>query len=449
MRSSRSHPKPPPTHGVENASGQPVTEGDRESADNEPGDVDEPGSTGRPGRPLRVVHCPVNTAGVPWRGRTLAPQPFTGDEGGADATLAGALADLRKAVELFPEFHEALALEAQILLARQEPDAALASIKKALDARPDYVDGYVIRARCVYATSLSMQAFMEDLDVARKLDPQDSQALTVQRMLKVQRLGPRELGCRFEYETAHYRITSDISEEATKRYGDNLEAAWRHYAATFKGAPPRAGAKPRVSIFMTAENYYTYFELLSEDRGENTLGVFRPNLNELVLFEKASDLADTNHTLYHEAVHQFMTLMTSRTPPYWYNEGVAEYMGAIKIQNGKVVEKWLVLNRLALMQYALEVKAELAFEKIMNETPGEFYGTGNVFLKYAQAWSMVHFFYEFEKGKYQPLIEKYFELLRAGKTPRECYDTVFKGKDETLQKEWRDFTKGLKAPRPE
>jgi hypothetical protein len=311
------------------------------------------------------------------------------------------------------------------------------------------VEGYVIRAQCVYATSGPMNAFMEDLDIARRLDPQDTQAVTVQRMLKYQRLGPRELGCRFDYETEHYKVTSDISAEASKRYGDNLEAAYRHYAASFKVPDLRPRPKPRVSIFNTAENYYTYFELLSEDRGENTLGVFRPNLNELVLFEKASDLADTNHTLYHEAVHQFMTLMTSRTPPYWYNEGVAEYIGAIKIQNGKVVEKGIVLNRLALMQYALEVKAELAFEKIMNETPGEFYGSGNVFLKYAQAWSMVHFFYEFEKGKYQPLIEKYFELLRAGKTPRECYDAVFKGKDETLQKEWRDFTKGLKAPRPE
>src|SRR4029453_7101545 len=101
----------------------------------------------------------------------------------------------------------------------------LAAIRKALEARPDYVDGYVIRARCVYATSLSMQAFMEDLHVPPKLDPQDSQALTVQRMLKVQRLGPRELGCRFEYETAHYRITTDISAEATKGDAGNLETA--------------------------------------------------------------------------------------------------------------------------------------------------------------------------------------------------------------------------------
>jgi len=207
----------------------------------------------------------------------------------------------------------------------------------------------------------------------------------------------------------------------------------------------RSGVKPRVSIFNTAENYYTYFELLSEDRGENTLGVFRPGLNELVLFEKSSDLADTNHTLYHEAVHHFMTLMTNRTPPYWYNEGIAEYMGSIKIQDGKVIDKGLILkDRLPYMQLALEVKAEMTFEKIMNETPAEFYYAGDRNIKYPQAWSMIHFFYEFEKGKYRPLIEEYFDMLRAGKTPRDCFDKVFKAKEEALMKEWREFTKALK-----
>lgn len=358
--------------------------------------------------------------------------------------LAGGLAAVEKAIGFYPEFYEALALKSEMLLNRQDPEAALAAIRRAIEARPDFVDGYVTLARCVYATSGSLAQFMEDLDIARKLDPQDSSALAVQRMLKYQSLGPRELGCRFDYETLHYRVTSDISPEASKRYGDNLEAAFRHYMASFKGGPPRTGRKPRVSIFMTAENYYTYFELLSEDRGQNTLGVFRPELNELVLFEKSGDLADTNHTLYHEAVHQFMTLLTNRTPPYWYNEGIAEYMGSIKIRDGKVLEKALPLpDRLPYAQLAIEVKADLAFDKIMNETPGEFY-SGNVGFKYAQAWSMIHFFYEYEKGKYRSLIEDYFEMLRAGKTPRACFDAIFKVKQEDLQKEWRTFTMSLK-----
>jgi tetratricopeptide (TPR) repeat protein len=356
----------------------------------------------------------------------------------------GALADVHKAIELFPDFHEALALESEILLEQQEPEASLVAIRRSLEAKPDYIEGLVIRARCLYATMPGTDAFMEDLDLARKLDPQDSEAVTIQRMLKYQRLGPRELGCRFDYDTPHYHVTTDISPEMAKQYGENLEAAYGHYTASFKGAPARPNLKkPRVAIFNTAENYYTYFELLSEDRGENTLGVFRANLNELVLFE-GTDLADTYHTLYHEAVHQFMTLLTPRHPPYWYNEGIAEYMGAIKVKDGRVLEKGITLrDRLPYLLQAIDVKADLTFEKIMNETPREFY-SGNVGLKYAQAWAMIHFFYEFEKGRYKPLIEEYFESLRSGKTPRESYDTVFKPKAETLQNEWRAFTKTLK-----
>jgi len=57
---------------------------------------------------------------------------------------------------------------------------------------------------------------------------------------------------------------------------------------------------------------------------------------------------------------------------------------------------------------------------------------------------MIHFFYEFDKGRHRPLIEEYFALLRAGKTSRECFDAVFKGKEQTLQEEWRGFTKALR-----
>jgi tetratricopeptide (TPR) repeat protein len=358
--------------------------------------------------------------------------------------ITGARADLSKALEIFPEFHEALARLSEILLRMIDFEGSLAAINRALEARPDYVEGYVIRARCVYITSFGTQKFLQDLDLAHQLDPQDSEPVSVRRALTSQRVGPKDLGCRFDHETDHYRISSDISAEASKRYGENLEAAYRHYASSFKGgAGPAVLGKPRVTIFQTAENYYTYYELLSEERGENTLGVFRPGLNELVLFE-STDIAETNHVLYHEAVHHFMTLLTNRTPPFWYNEGIAEYLGSIHIENGRLAAKALPLrSRLPWAQQAIDVGADLPFEKIMNETPREFY-SGNVSLKYAQAWSMIHFFYEFDKGRHRPLIEKYFEELRAGKTPREAFDAVFKEKSESLRKEWREFTRTLK-----
>jgi hypothetical protein len=79
----------------------------------------------------------------------------------------------------------------------------------------------------------------------------------------------------------------------------------------------------------------------------------------------------------------------------------------------------------------------------MCETPREFYGP-EIGLNYAQAWSMVHFFYEAANGKYRPLIERYFRELLAQKTPRQAYESAFKDQVETLEKEWKAFVRQLK-----
>jgi tetratricopeptide (TPR) repeat protein len=356
----------------------------------------------------------------------------------------GALADARKAVELFPEFHEAHARLSDLLKDRYELEDAMKSANRAIELMPDSAEAYVNRAMVTYARDPRASAqFMEDLELAKKLDPTDATAATWMRILKYQARGPKDLGCRFDHETEHYKVTTDISPEAAKRYGEGLEAAFRHYQSTLGKPFPRGfGRKPRVAIFNTAENYYTYFELLSEQRGENTLGVFRPNLNELVLFETL-DVEDTNHTLYHEAVHHFVQQLTPTHLPYWINEGIAEYLGAITVKGDRVTEKAKMLDRLPHIRMAVEVDSVYPFEKIMNESPREFYG-GNVGLKYAQAWAMVHFFYEAAGGKHRPRIQKYLDLLLAGAPPRKAYEEAFSSGVADLEKEWKAFVKTLK-----
>lgn len=358
---------------------------------------------------------------------------------------APAQADVRKALELFPEFAEALLLLAEDRLEAYDFDGALSLVNRVLDAKPDSPAAYVLRARASFARSpAAPDAFEEDLAIARKLDPADSQAIYFQRVLLCQLRGPRELGCRFEQVTPHYRVTSDISAEASARYAASLEAVWEFFAAAFKDVPrDLLRPKPRVAVFQTAENYHTYFELLSERRGDETLGVFRRQFNELVLFDTA-DRTETLQTLFHEQFHQFMSLMTPETPPFWYNEGMAEYMSAITVENGKVAKKGQILrDRFWTAKLMVEVDHVIPFEKIMCETPREFYGS-ETGLKYAQSWAMVHFFHEYAAGKYRPLIDRYFREIKERRTPREAYEDVFRDKVADLEKEWKEYVKKLK-----
>ncbi len=357
-----------------------------------------------------------------------------------------AKADLAKALELFPEFPEALLRRASYLLESRDLAAALEEANRAIDVAPDLAEAYVMRARATFATSpAAMESYLEDLALARKLDPGDAEAAHYFRVLPREARGPRDLGCRFATETAHYLVTTDIGDEATRRYGEALEAAWGHYVETFKGIPLQKNRrKPRVAIFQTAENYHMYFELISESRGMQTLGIFRPEYEELVLFESA-DRRETMETLFHEAFHHFMTLMTGAFPPYWYNEGMADFMGGIEVEGAKVVKRAVVLeNHVHWMRYLIEEKQAWPFEDLMLETPREFYGP-NADLKYAQAWSMIHFFHEAEEGKYRPLIAAYFEELRLEKSPKEAYEAVFKEKVTALETAWKYYVRRLRT----
>jgi tetratricopeptide (TPR) repeat protein len=354
--------------------------------------------------------------------------------------------DLARALELYPEFYEALTRDARLRLSEFDLDGALQSANRALDVMPDYAEAYIVRALVTFTRSpAAVESFTEDLELARRLDPEDTDAGYYQRVLTQQARGPRDLGCRFDLETAHYLVTTDISPEAARRYGEGLEAAWRHFSETLKDVPVRRPGlrKPRVAIFNTAENYYTYFELISESRGEHTLGVFRPGLNELVLFETL-DLEDTLHTLYHEAFHHYMMLLLGERAPSWLNEGMAEYMGAIDVKDGRVVRKAKLLRgRLLAARLLIEVNSTIPFKKLMGDTSREFYGT-NAGLKYAQAWSMIHFFHEYDGGKYRPLVVRYLRSLQSGRSAHEAYEEVFAPKVEALEREWKEFTRSLK-----
>ena len=359
----------------------------------------------------------------------------------------GARKDVARALGLFDEFAEALILRAEYRRQHLDFKGAKEAVRKAIAACPDYGPAYVERAFLAFTLeSRNPDAYERDLKIALELDPVNSRAISMLRVLRIQTKGPKDLGCRFDYSSEHYNVTTDISEEAAKAYAERLEAGFDYFRRTFsKFYGDRPFRKPRVVIFKTAENYYTYFELLSESRGEHTGGVFRPGLNELVFFESI-DREESYHRLHHEAFHQFMTALTRDTPPYWFNEGTADYMGAIEVEGNRVTEKALLVpKRLRTIQWVLAVDAHIPFKKIMVETPREFYGP-NSYLRYCQAWSMIHFFFNYKNGAYRPLIDQYFGMLRSGRSPQETFDDIIKPKVDTLEKEWKEYVLKLKLP---
>jgi tetratricopeptide (TPR) repeat protein len=393
-----------------------------------------------------VQSAPDFAAGRYWKGVALLQGRKT-DE---------AKAEIAEAIRLFPDFHEAQLTLAQVELDERDFAAAADRVKKALELSPGYGDAIALGAYLKFINAVAAKGHakslandakesVSDLELARKLDPDSESVATTQKNVLNVVKGPQHLGAKYEKEFPHYIVMTDMSVDKTVLYGTRLEAAYKFYSETFKDVfTEEKRPKPRVAIFNTREAYLTYGELTLSNRQEWTLGYFHPFYRELLLFEDVDQEA-TLQTLYHEAFHQFMALMVPKAP-FWYNEGIAEFMGGIKVEvnktQSKIVERARILDG-RLKGLKMSLNFALKFEDIMMQTPAQFY-SGPVSFKYAQAWSMVHFLYEASGGKHRSKIEAYFKKLKDGGSPRDAFDTAFgDGKVDDLQKEWLEYVKKM------
>jgi hypothetical protein len=102
--------------------------------------------------------------------------------------------------------------------------------------------------------------------------------------------------------------------------------------------------------------------------------------------------------------------------------------------------------RLETVQRAIRDGKSVAFPKLMQMTQAEMYDPKMIGIHYAQAWSMVYFFWHCENGKYARLLQDYFRQLMKDEDMREAYKVAFGKQDMAkIEEEWRKFTLALRA----
>lgn len=130
--------------------------------------------------------------------------------------------------------------------------------------------------------------------------------------------------------------------------------------------------------------------------------------------------------------------MPDNLVPYWLNEGLAEYLSACTVKDGEVVSQGEVLpGRLQDLRYFLRAGGPIPLDRLMKESPAEFY-SGAVWAKYAQAWSMVHFFEEGPDADLRDRFQRYIAGLREGASAEDAFEAAWSGVSwPTVQRAWR------------
>jgi tetratricopeptide (TPR) repeat protein len=331
-----------------------------------------------------------------------------------------------RALVLCPAFPEALCGRGRLQAIAGAWTAARESEDRALALKPDLALGQILRARRLWETRDSA-ACLEATQMARKLSPGDLDIQSSAQQLANVARGPGWVRPGL-HQSAHYTVRSDLPTARCRLYAEHLEALRSHYEEVL-GLPLPGDRRADVLIFESEEGYFIYNDYTVGSRQEHTLGAFSPWHGQMALFEGV-DVQETCRVLSHEGFHQALHSLTPEVP-IWFNEGMAEYVGAARVDKGVLVERGgIQTGRLDNLRRAVGYGWQPpAFSRIFLESQADFYGA-DATLNYAQAWSMVRYFMDGEGGRWKPVMRDYIRLLLAGESGKTAYQSTFAKLDQ-------------------
>jgi tetratricopeptide (TPR) repeat protein len=226
-----------------------------------------------------------------------------------------------------------------------------------------------------------------------------------------------------EFESRHYRVSSDLTRDVCRTIALELEETFRHISRRLQLGEHLEAQKFQVYVFSGSGRYLDYISDVFGGRGENTLGMYSPSLKQLLVLD-SSDSERLLHTVRHEGFHQLLDSELER-PPLWLNEGLAEYFAAAREERGGWRDGKPNEGRLAALKGPYQGRL-LPLEDFLYQSHAEFMRDPG--RSYAQAWGLVHFLRHSSREN-QALLESLIAGLLSGKDNRAALEAAFEGRD--------------------
>lgn len=343
---------------------------------------------------------------------------------------------LERALELRPNFHEAMVELGDVCAWLKDYPSAIKTYDRALAMKPDYALAHRNKALSLIRND-DYKAAREALEKAAALDAKDEMGKGLLKLVQKEIEGPSFGGTKYMKESTHFVVECDADQAFTDWISKNLELITAKYTSIFpQQAKPKA--KFRCIVYRDVKEY------MASGAPPNTGGYYQDLTKKLVFYKQPKD-SDTLLVLYHEAFHQFLAYYLFGAPQ-WFNEGHGDYFGPSAF-NEKSRQMEIRLNpwRLPLIKQAIAAGRTQPLDKLMLMTQAELYDPSTIAINYAESWSVVYFLWHYDNGRYARCLQFYFKALNRGAGLREAYAEGFgKVSIAQVEKEWKEFILGLR-----
>lgn len=134
----------------------------------------------------------------------------------------------------------------------------------------------------------------------------------------------------------------------------------------------------------------------------NAMSFYAPRSNEIGMwFDETLTHEQLQDLIAHELTHAYMDIVWRTTSPLWFAEGMAEYFQHFSWKRDHAIPGALNKHEIENLRGAPLVP----IEEFIQLPRGRMYGPEFKML-YAQAWSVVHFLFEYEPEMIRELLER-------------------------------------------
>lgn len=228
----------------------------------------------------------------------------------------------------------------------------------------------------------------------------------------------------------YYVIYSDLGVDAVREAVVRMTAMAEEYSRRTQGFGGKITRKLPFYLFSTTQAYQAAGGL------PGSAGTFTGD--KLMAVAGQTTSARTWHVVQHEGFHQFARAVIRGNLPMWLNEGMAEYFGEGLFTGDLFVTGVIPPGRLARLKVQLEGPKLKPIREIMT-IDNRAWNSAISIANYDQAWSMIHFLVNGDKGKYVGALSRFVNDISSGVGYEAAWARSF-GRDlDAFEKRWRAY----------
>ncbi len=247
----------------------------------------------------------------------------------------------------------------------------------------------------------------------------------------------------FELRTTHYLVRTNLPLAAAITAAFDLEC---HYCAFF-GQFSRSVGILEVTEPIVA-NIHADAKSFAKSTGDRT-AYFNPASRAL---EVDASAKLEMRLLMHEATHAllFATAVSTRAStgdiPAWLDEGLAEYMAATLV--GEEGRPHFDADSIWRAYFSAQSKAKDAYDlsRLLNFEDTDFAATARSEVKYAQAYTLVHFGLHAERGAYRERFLAFLKGCYAGQASQSHFKDALGLEMPQIERAWTTYVKAMSVP---